>query len=247
MDNYVPGILVVDDEIDTCRNLADILEDYGFRVDVAHDGYSALELFGSHAYDIAVLDLRMPGMDGLTLYREIKKLSSGTLAIFVTAYAVKSTATAALTAGVLDVFPKPVEFPKLMDVMKQILERPLALLVDDDEDLCANLWDLLTDHGYRVDVAHSETDAAARLQSRNYHVVLIDIKLPQGDGRGVFAKVREAIPEAPVIAITGYREETQAIIDAIIASTGTAVCYKPFNIPELLATLERLAPLSKQN
>ena len=85
-------ILVVDDDVDTCRNLTDILTDLGCRVDTAHDGPSALERVRKKRYYVALLDLKMPGMDGLTLYREIKKLSAGTVAIIVTAYATSATA-----------------------------------------------------------------------------------------------------------------------------------------------------------
>src|SRR5262249_18722868 len=60
------SILVVDDEIDTCRNLSDILTDLGYQVDTALDGFAALELAREKPYDIALLDLKMPGMDGLT-------------------------------------------------------------------------------------------------------------------------------------------------------------------------------------
>src|SRR6266545_7565795 len=94
-----PSILVVDDDVDTCRNLSDILTDLGYRVDTAHDGFSALALVRQHAYDIALLDLKMPGMSGLELYRKIKQLQSGTVALVVTAYATSATAEEALTAG----------------------------------------------------------------------------------------------------------------------------------------------------
>ena len=98
--------------MDTCRNLSDILTDLGYRVDIAHDGPSALELVRSNAYDVALLDLKMPGMDGLTLYREIKKLARRTRwRIVVTAYAGGSTAEEALAAGAWQVLPKPVDFP----------------------------------------------------------------------------------------------------------------------------------------
>src|SRR5436190_21844803 len=93
-----PTILVVDDEVDTCHNLSDILTDLGYRVDMAHDGLSALELVRQNHYDLALLDLKMPGMDGLTLYREIKKLRAGTVAIVVTAYATSGTAAESLAA-----------------------------------------------------------------------------------------------------------------------------------------------------
>ncbi len=66
-----PSILVVDDEVDTCCNLSDILTDLGYGVDVAHEGQTALAMVRRKSYDVALLDYNMPGMDGLTLYREI--------------------------------------------------------------------------------------------------------------------------------------------------------------------------------
>src|SRR5476649_840187 len=99
MTTNAPSILVVDDEVDTCRNLSDILTDLGYHVDTAHDGKTALEKVRQKRYDVALLDLKMPGMDGLTLYREIKKIRAGTVAIVVTAYASSSTASEVLDAG----------------------------------------------------------------------------------------------------------------------------------------------------
>ena len=82
-----PRILVVDDDPDICDNLSDILSDLGYQVDTAHDGPAALELVSRQPYDVALLDLKMPGMDGLTLYREIKKQRAGTVSLLVTAFA----------------------------------------------------------------------------------------------------------------------------------------------------------------
>src|SRR2546421_12014082 len=93
------SILVVDDDPDTCRNLSDILTDLGYRVDVAHDGPSALELVRERPYDVALLDLKMPGMDGVTLYREIRKLQASAVALVVTAFANRDTTEQALAAG----------------------------------------------------------------------------------------------------------------------------------------------------
>src|SRR5947209_12753171 len=114
MQPKAPAILVVDDEVDTCRNLSDILTDLGYHVDIAHDGLAALDLVRRHGYDVALLDLKMPGMDGLSLYREIKKLRSDTVAIIVTAYAGSGTSEEALAAGAWQVLAKPVDFPKLL-------------------------------------------------------------------------------------------------------------------------------------
>ncbi|MBI3410333.1 MAG: response regulator [Planctomycetes bacterium] len=235
------SILVVDDEADTCRNLSDILTDLGYQVDVAHDGLAALELVRQKAYDVALLDLKMPGMDGLTLYREIKKLRAGTVAIVVTAYAGGETKAEALAAGAWQVVAKPVDFPKLLGLVDQALGQPLVMVVDDDPDLCANLWDLLRERGYRVCLAHDETQAAARLKDREYKVVLIDMKLPKGDGASVYRMVRETNPQARTVCITGYRSEMDQMVRRVVAEGADAVCYKPFDIPKLLSTLEQLS------
>lgn len=238
--NTSSSILIVDDEEDACRNMADILGDFGYHVDIAFNGINALELARSHTYDVALLDLKMPGMDGLTLYRQIKKFSAGTIAIIVTAYAAKATATEALSAGAVSVFPKPVDFPRLLTIMNQALLRPMVLIVDDDEDLCETLWDLLNQHQYRVCLAHDEVEAAICLRQHNHDVVLIDMNLPQGDGRGVFQNAQQTDPQAHVIAITAAGTESEHFVQEIMAHVNNAVCYKPFDVPNLLGTISRL-------
>jgi two-component system, NtrC family, response regulator HydG len=236
----VASILVVDDEIDTCRNLSDILTDLGYQVDTALDGFAALELARQKPYDIALLDLKMPGMDGLTLYRELRKLRSSTVAIIVTAYASKATAEEALAAGAWQVLAKPVDLGRLLAMVEEALGQPLVLVVDDDSDLCANLWDLLRERDYRVAIAHDEEDAARHLQEHAFTVVLIDMKLPRGDGGQVFRRARQSNPQPRTVVITGHRVEMDPVVQRVVAEGADAVCYKPFDVPRLLSTLKQL-------
>ena len=229
-----PQILVVDDEVDTCRNLSDILTDLGYHVDIAHEGLAALELVRGNSYEVALLDLKMPGMDGLTLYREIKKISAGTVAIIVTAYAGGASAEEAIAAGAWHVMPKPVDFPKLLHLVDQAFEQPLVLVVDDDADLCANLWDLMRERGYRVAIAHDEATAAKQLADASFRVVLIDMKLPNGDGATVFRLVRQMNPQARTMVITGFRIEMDRLVQQVMQEGADAVCYKPFDVAKLL-------------
>jgi CheY-like chemotaxis protein len=235
------AILVVDDDIDTCRNLEDILKDLGYHVDTAHDGPSALELARRRPYDLALLDLKMPGMDGLTLYRELRQLRSDAVALIVTAFAGSSTAAEAQAAGIWKVLPKPVDFSLLLGLVGEALDQPLVLVVDDDPDLCDTLWDLLRERGYRVCLAHDEPTAAQRLQDQTFSVVLIDMKLPKGDGSSVFHLVRDTNPQARTMVITGFRSEMDPIVRQVVAEGADAVCYKPFDVPRLLDTLQKLA------
>jgi DNA-binding NtrC family response regulator len=240
MANAAPRILVVDDEVDTCSNLSDILTDLGYQVDVAYDGHSALELVKQRAYDVALLDLKMPGMDGLELYRRIKEIQSGTVAIVVTAYASSHTANDALAAGAWKILSKPVNLSNLLALVDEVLGQPVVLIVDDDHDLCQSLWDLFRERGYRVCLAHDPAGAAERLSRRVHDVVLIDMKLPQGSGADVFRLVRKANPEARTLLITGQRGEMEQLVERTLAEGADAACYKPFDVPALLETLGNL-------
>src|SRR4051812_34838895 len=157
------SILLVDDDEDICANMADIFADLGYAVDVAHEGAKALEFVGRQPYDVALVDMKMPGMDGVTLCREIQRVRPGMVSLLVTAYAGGDTAREALDAGAWQVVPKPVDFPNLMTLVDKVLGQPLVLVVDDDLDLCANLNDLLRMSGFRVCVAHDVGEAIARV------------------------------------------------------------------------------------
>jgi two-component system, NtrC family, response regulator HydG len=241
MTGNVAAILVVDDDVDACQNLADILGDLGYSVDVAHDGPSALEKVRRRAYDVALLDLKMPGMDGLTLYREIRKLQSSAVAIIVTAFAGGALAEQALAAGAAHVVAKPVDFPRLRRLVDEAVGQPLVMVIDDDADLCASLWDLLRERGFRVGIAHNEREASERLADQAFKVVLIDMKLPNGSGASVYRLVRGHRPEARTVLITGYRAEMDAVVRQVVAEGADAVCYKPFDVAALLQTVAKLA------
>jgi CheY-like chemotaxis protein len=240
MNEKEQTLLVVDDDVDTCHNLRDILTDLGYRVEIAHDGPSAIEKVRQSHYDVVLLDYKMPGMDGVTTYREIKKLRAGTVAIVVTAYASHATAEEAMQAGAWQVLPKPVDFSKLLKLVGEALDQPLVMVVDDDSDLCDNLWDLLRDRGYRVCIAHNEGEARQQLQGSAPKVVLIDMRLPEGDGNSVFRLVRQSNPQARTVVITGHRSEMDQVIRQIVQEGADAVCYKPFDVPQLLGTLQQL-------
>jgi two-component system, NtrC family, response regulator HydG len=236
-------VLIVDDEADTCANLNDIFSDFGYHVDTAHDGQSALKLIESQQfYDIVLLDLRMPGMDGLELYRRIKQTSAGTVALIVTAYASSDTAKSAIAAGARRVLSKPVDIGQLLNLVQTSLETPLVLVVDDDQDLCDNLWEILHERGFRVHVAHDVSDAGHSLQNCRFHIVLLDMKLPGGDGRDVLQVVRTTNPQARTVIITGNRSEMENRVAQALSEGAAAVAYKPFDVPKLLKVIGDLAP-----
>src|SRR5919199_6080834 len=78
-------ILIVDDEPDVNLSLKMVLEDKGFEVDAFDDPLVALENFRKRYYDLLILDIKMPNMNGFQLYREIKKIDDKVKVCFLTA------------------------------------------------------------------------------------------------------------------------------------------------------------------
>jgi two-component system response regulator PilR (NtrC family) len=120
----MPTILVVDDDADTCRNLADLFGDRGYAVETAEGGDVALEKAQQQPYDLGLLDLRMAGMDGLTLCRHLKQLHPLMVAVIVTAHAAGGLDEEARAAGARHVLAKPVDFPRLLALVEQALAQP---------------------------------------------------------------------------------------------------------------------------
>ena len=114
-------ILVVDDEHDICANLHDILTDFGYEVSTATDGVVAMQLAADQHFDVALLDLRMPGMDGLQVFRELKAMTPKIVALMVTAFASAETEAEAEDAGVWRVMTKPLDPSQLLPALDEAL------------------------------------------------------------------------------------------------------------------------------
>jgi two-component system, OmpR family, response regulator ChvI len=83
--NSAPRIMVVDDEDDVILQLRVVLEDNGFKVDSFYDPLLALENFKADLYDLLILDIKMPKMNGFELYKQIKKVNNKVKTMFLTA------------------------------------------------------------------------------------------------------------------------------------------------------------------
>lgn len=237
---HTTSVLIVDDEPDNCANLCDILQDFGYEVETATNGQAALELIHHRTFDVALLDLRMPGMDGLELYREIRQLRPETVAIVITAYASSDTAQQIEDAGAWKILSKPVDVAGLFPLIDEAVRQPLLMVVDDDRDLCSSLWDVFRDKGYRVSLAHSESEARTRLTAGRFQVILLDLRLPDGSGGSIMRLVREACPESRVVIISGYRDEAEELLAQLSENEPDAVCFKPFDVPDLLDKIQTL-------
>jgi DNA-binding NarL/FixJ family response regulator len=120
----VKRVLIVDDEDDFRNIVKDILTDEGFKTAEASDGLDAIRIFGNNSFDAVLLDLRMPGMDGIQTLRELKKIDSRIPVIMLTAFGDIPTAVQAVKQGAYDFITKPPEFDKLITIIRRVIEVP---------------------------------------------------------------------------------------------------------------------------
>lgn len=109
-----PRILVVDDEPTIRDLLSRTLALAEYEVDVAADGPAALERLRQYPYDLLITDLKMPGMDGLTVIREAQRYQSNLPIIIITGYSSESSAIEALNLGVSGYLTKPFRVPRVL-------------------------------------------------------------------------------------------------------------------------------------
>jgi len=107
-------VLLVDDETVFTNNMSKLLTSRGYRVTAVNSGDSAIQALEKEDFDVVVLDLKMPGMDGITTLKEIKRLGLFTETLILTGHGSIDTAMEATRLGAYDYLPKPCEIGELV-------------------------------------------------------------------------------------------------------------------------------------
>jgi DNA-binding NtrC family response regulator len=152
MESFVGSILVVDDDPDIREVLADRLESLGYRVVTAANGMEGLEALERENPRLVLLDIEMPGMNGLEMLGEIRKREQDTPVIMITAYGTIERAVEAMKEGAYDFIPKPFEPDHVAIIVAKALEREalkrevevLAEQVDDRHHMVVGQSVLIT-------------------------------------------------------------------------------------------------------
>jgi DNA-binding NtrC family response regulator len=123
MEKSQVGILVVDDEASVRDALYKWFREDGYRVDVAADANEALRKLQEASWDIVLLDIRLPGIDGLELQRRIREIDPSLVIIMITAYASVESAVQALKQGAFDYVTKPIDPDDLEHLIRNAVEQ----------------------------------------------------------------------------------------------------------------------------
>jgi len=235
-------VMVVDDNEDFCRNVSDILKLKGYEIVTAYNGLDALELVKQDGFDMVLMDVKMPVMDGVATFKKMKEVAPHTQVIMVSAYAVEELIREALREGAFGALRKPLDFDEFFALLEQAgaAAGAMILVADDDENLCANMKDVLQDRGYRVKVAHNGGMAIEQARKSNFDIVLLDLKMPVLNGLETYLAIRDFRPDVVAIMITGYQQEMSELAQQAVQKNAYTCLEKPIDVDELVVLIERI-------
>ncbi len=123
MDELSPRLLIVDDEIDHCALLAHLMEREGFKTTLLHDGETAIRAIRAEPPDVVLLDINMPGMDGMQVLKTAREENRELPIIIITGFADIAGAVKAIQSGANDYLSKPFDHQELLKIVRQSLIR----------------------------------------------------------------------------------------------------------------------------
>lgn len=236
-------VLVVDDEKIVRDFLIRLLGLKGIKTKAVENGLQAIEAVKQEKFDLAFMDVRMPNMDGLETFRELKKLAPDLRCVMMTGYAVDDVLKEAEKEGAITSLKKPFDISQIITLIKSSQERyPQKLLriliIDDDENILNFFKALLKGNTYELNAVKTAREALEQIKEKEFDLVFLDIVLKDANGMELYEQMRQAKPGLEVILITGYPEKA---VD--LPSEGSICLYKPFEIDKIFGEIERVRGL----
>jgi two-component system cell cycle response regulator len=241
-------ILVVDDHPVNLKLVCELLQSEGYEVSKAADADEALAAIDGARPDLILMDIALPGMDGLTLTRKIKEEGRcpGVPIVALTAFAMKGDAEKAADAGCDGYLSKPIDtrrFPGQVAAFFDRAQPDLApdalkvLVIEDDAVDLKLVAAVLSTGGLVVQQRHSADGAVEAVVADPPDVVLLDIRLPGVDGRDLARRLRSdpRTSSIPIVAVTAY---PSVYSPEELREAGCDLCIvKPIDTRELPRTL----------
>ncbi|MBI3075639.1 MAG: response regulator [Deltaproteobacteria bacterium] len=235
-------VLLVDDDPDFLGMLGDLLEAEGHRVHRAPDAHAALTVVRAHRVEVAFLDVRMPGVNGVELLRLLRREAPALSVVMMTGYSLPDLVAQAWQEGALAILPKPLPLPRVVGFLARFRENPRLLVVDDDPAFCEFLSEALGGAASQI-VTTGDPQQALRLAAQGeYDLVFLDLKLPRITGFELLDALKQVKPQLTVVLVTAYSQELGPVIRQERVQSQILYCFpKPVDLVAIRALLLRVA------
>jgi DNA-binding NtrC family response regulator len=234
-------ILVVDDDRQMVKTLTAVLQLKGWSTVSAFSGEEAIQLAQAQRFKAVLMDVRMPGINGVEAFREIRQAQPLTPVILMTAYAAHELLAQAEREGALMVLPKPVPWPTLTDLLEHVATADRSiLLVDDDPAFLGSLSELLAKHGTEVLKAQSLPQALEFVETKAPSIVVLDLRLHDIHPTDAVIAIKDVSPAVVLILYSGHPDTLDQTLASIPSAWVHASLTKPFAPERLFELLDAL-------
>lgn len=237
-------ILVVDDEKVIRDFFKRVLSLLNAEVFEAEDGLRAVELARADSYDVFFLDVRMPGIDGLETFRQIRRIHPQARVVMMTGYAVDDILKQAQDEGASQIIRKPFDITELKVIIDRLGRdkrgKVLSILVIDDEEIILDFFSNLLSLkklNYRLVKVKNKEKALKALKDERFDLVFLDLVLAECDGIELYRQIKKEYPSVNVVLITGHKQKAE---EAKAQDEITEVLSKPFDIAKIIECIDRI-------
>jgi len=234
------SVLVVDDDTNFRNTLSRILEKKGYATITAGNGHRAIEIVKEKAVDVILMDVKMPVMNGVEAYRNIKQVRPSATVIFMTAFSLEDLVKDTIRDGAYAVIKKPFDIDTVVNMIEKSKNGALLAVVDDDPNIGKTMKNVLERKGYSITACLTGGEAIALAKDRPRDIFFIDMKLPVLNGLETYLEIRKANPEAVVVMMTAYRQEMDELVRQAIEKGAYSCLYKPFDMDEAIRIIEEV-------
>jgi len=236
-------VLIVDDDRDHAESLADVIEMRGHDVQLAYSGEEAIDCFRASDFDFVLLDVKLPGINGVDTFLELKKIRPTARVMMMTGYSVEQLVAQAIEGGALGVLLKPFAATQVLELLSKVKQRGRVLIADDDASSVKLIVPILEAAGYAVEVAVTGTEALEKMTREQVDCLLLNLRLPILSGSELYAQLVKAGRTVPTVLMTGGPEDAEQ--DARLRSQTCGMLFKPFDPNALLAAIGSAVSLSQ--
>ncbi len=237
-------VLVVDDDPSMVATLKDILEATGFAVDVAHSGTEAIEKTLNCMPDCILMDVRMPGLDGVETFRELKRTAPQCNVIFMTAFASAELVDEARNEGAVQVFAKPLDLERVIHLIEKTTSKVSVLVIGDASTSERALGDCLSASELDVRFAHCVDDAVLLFRQQPWQAVIVDMEYGARIGVDGLRVIRDLDPYAAMILLSGL-EGSDPTTRQDLEGIASSYFSRPSTLDDLLERVRKASGLRR--
>jgi len=234
-------ILVVDDDRDMVKTLIDVLTVRGWDATGAYSGREAIDAFRRQSFAAVLMDIRMPGIDGLSAMKTMRAERPGIPVLLMTAYSTRDLILDAEREGALSVMPKPLVLPVVLQRLETILRKSRSvLIVDDDAESLSMIAAAVRESGFNALEAPGIDVALRRLEAQVPTAVLLHLRVGSSAPSEMLLAIKRVSPSVALILYAGHEQSPPEGEPAFPEGVVYARLRKPFSVQTLVELLEKV-------